>query len=809
MGQTVKVLNFSNKSSIKREIFKSSALLSLLVVAVFGIFLSTILYVVEASKARAIMKGSNHRVVLFIDGYFSEISKSIGVLNENREIPEAVALGKEAHRRIKDVYRFVSRVGNNIAHVYSGYENGLLLINDYTPPDDYDASIRPWYLAAMANKPGTVIGLPYQDIKSKEWLISTSKAMQLSDGRYGAVVAIDSSIEQLARMIAQSEEYATEFSFVMDRSGKVILHPDPSVVGATPPEMKDAIFRVRDGEFAYSIGGVERLAYYSHIPSTGWTVVTSIEKSEVFRPIRLHVVFLVGLTGVIAVLLGLMQSIVLGRRLSRPLVELGKKIKATIAGVAPEFDEYIYPNNEIGMMAQEIGQLAEKELNTKTRLLQASEEKSRLLIEHAVSAVASHKILRDAAGQPEDYVFLSANPAFETHTGLHVADIIGRRATEVMPGIDKPPFIDIYGHVALTGESVSFEQYSEPLGRHYFIHAYRIGDDCFVTIFIDITERKRAEEVARESEETYKTILMASPDVITIADLSGKIVMVSEAARNMFGNDADEGIGMSVMDFIAPEEHERVRANILKMMGENYAGPNEYRAIRKDGTRFDIEVNNSLIRDRQGTPVRMVLIARDITDRKKTEQRITELVHQLEIERDLAQINSLTDSLTGLPNRRCIDSVLRNEFARHRRSGSQLSLIMLDVDHFKKYNDHYGHLAGDDCLRQIAQAVKIVLERATDTVARYGGEEFLVILPDTGCEGAAVLAEQIGASIRSLALPHATSGTFEFVTISLGVASAADYDLNDPAQLVALADQALYLAKRNGRNRCECLKTSI
>ena len=192
MDQSVKILNFSNKSSIKREIFKSSALLSLVVVTVFGIFLSTILYVVETSKARAIMKASNHGVVLFIDGCFSEIAKTIGVLSENREIAEAVALGEVAHRHIKDVYLFVSKVGNNIVHTYSGYENGLLLINDYTPPDGFDSSTRPWYRAAMANKPETVIGLPYQDINSKEWLISTSKAMQLSDGRYGAVVVIDS-----------------------------------------------------------------------------------------------------------------------------------------------------------------------------------------------------------------------------------------------------------------------------------------------------------------------------------------------------------------------------------------------------------------------------------------------------------------------------------------------------------------------------------------------------------------------------------------------------------------------------------------
>jgi diguanylate cyclase (GGDEF)-like protein/PAS domain S-box-containing protein len=311
------------------------------------------------------------------------------------------------------------------------------------------------------------------------------------------------------------------------------------------------------------------------------------------------------------------------------------------------------------------------------------------------------------------------------------------------------------------------------------------------------------------SEENYKAILMASPDNITIADLSGRIIMVSRSANRIFGYDPGEGPGMSVMDFIAPEDHERARANIVKMIQENYPGPNEYRGIRKDRSCFDIEVNNALVCDRQGNPIRMVLIVRDITNRKKAAQQIQKLVHQLEIERDLAQSNSLTDSLTGLSNRRCFDNALRSEFSRHKRSGSQLSLVMLDVDHFKKYNDHYGHLAGDDCLRQIARILKTVVERATDIVARYGGEEFVVVLPDTNSQGAAVVAGRIGESVLRLAVPHAKSDTSEFVTISLGIASAVDHDLTDGTQLVALADRALYHAKMNGRNRCEVLVASI
>lgn len=642
--------------------------------AIFGFLLSALLYHSELSKARALINRTSHGAALFIDGYFTEIINTIVVLDENKEIRNAMALGDDALQRILDGYRSITKANKNIAYIYSGYENGLMLINDWTPPEGYDPTTRPWYRAAMTAKNGTSIGLPYQEVKTKEWLVSTSRSLKQSGGGYGGVVAVDCSVDQVIHFIAQHNDYKTEISLVIDRSGTIIMHPDQSLLGTSLPEIKEIPQQENEGDLTYRIGDVEYFAHYNRITSTGWTVVTEVEKKEILRPIIVEVLSLVGLTGVIAVLLGFVQSILLSRRLSRPLVELGRKIKATIAGDEQEGAEYVYPDNEIGIMAREIGQLAAKELTAKTRELQAS-------------------------------------------------------------------------------------------------------------------------------EEIYKTILMASPDDITIADLSGNIIMVSEAANRIFGYDAGEGPGMSVMDFIAPEDHERARANIVKMIQENYPGPNEYRAVRKDRSCFDIEVNNALIRDRQGNPVRMVLVVRDITNRKKAEQQIQVLVRQLEIERDLAQRNSLTDSLTGLSNRRFFDTVLQTEFSRHTRSGTQLSLIMIDVDHFKNYNDHYGHLAGDDCLRQIARALKDMVERGTDVVARYGGEEFVVILPDTNSQGAAAVAGQIVESVCALALPHAASDTSEYVTVSLGVASAADHDLTDGSDLVALADQAMYQAKNNGRNR--------
>ena len=324
-----------------------------------------------------------------------------------------------------------------------------------------------------------------------------------------------------------------------------------------------------------------------------------------------------------------------------------------------------------------------------------------------------------------------------------------------------------------------------------------------VSVIHDITERKQAEEALMESEEKYRSILNASPDDITITDLEGRILMISPAAKKMFGFDPnfDEFIGLRLLDFIVPEDVERAQSNILLMYQGSSLRPNEYRGVRQDKSIFDIEVNSGFVRNANGQPTKMVFIVRDITERKQAEQKIQDLVQQLEIEKNTAQFNSITDSLTGLANRRFFDEALRTEFFRLKRSGSTLSLIMLDVDHFKKFNDSYGHLAGDNCLRLIGTTLKTIVGRAPDIVTRYGGEEFAVILPETDVIGAEALAERIRKGVSELAIPHSASDTANYVTVSLGVVTVYTTKLESPEQVVAMADEALYCAKKGGRNR--------
>jgi diguanylate cyclase (GGDEF)-like protein len=173
---------------------------------------------------------------------------------------------------------------------------------------------------------------------------------------------------------------------------------------------------------------------------------------------------------------------------------------------------------------------------------------------------------------------------------------------------------------------------------------------------------------------------------------------------------------------------------------------------------------------------------------------------RLKLTRDKLARMASTDGLTGLANRSYFDAMLAYEIARHTRSGGELSLILLDIDHFKSYNDTYGHVQGDECLRTIAQAIQRVAVRATDIVARYGGEEFVLLLPETHLVGALVLAERVRKSISDIAIPHSGSRR-RHVTASLGVASVQLAPGSPRVDLVQEADIQLYAAKAGGRNR--------
>ncbi len=291
--------------------------------------------------------------------------------------------------------------------------------------------------------------------------------------------------------------------------------------------------------------------------------------------------------------------------------------------------------------------------------------------------------------------------------------------------------------------------------------------------------------------------------------ISIPVFVLDRNARVMIWNRACERLtGVPAREILGTSEHwrgfyEHRRPTLADLVLQNWTG--EVRQILprcapegapaslcieswfdmpRAGRRRYLAADASPIYDAGGELSAVLETLRDLTEEKMAQAALEQLATR--------------DGLTGLANRRCFDDTLHAEWARALRQGQPLSLLMVDVDNFKAYNDANGHLGGDECLKRIAKAVSNEM-RANDLVARYGGEEFAVILPNQSLKGAAIVAERIRCRVEQLQLP--STAPTRHVTVSIGAATAIAGPDSTASQLVAIADAALYRAKHLGRNR--------
>lgn len=221
----------------------------------------------------------------------------------------------------------------------------------------------------------------------------------------------------------------------------------------------------------------------------------------------------------------------------------------------------------------------------------------------------------------------------------------------------------------------------------------------------------------------------------------------------------------------------------------------DYRALHRDGSFVWIRDVVHVVR-KNGEVEALVGFMFDISERKKSEEKLLQLQRELEA-------LSYRDGLTNVANRRRLDQELKREWASAYRSQQPLSLIMLDIDFFKEYNDHYGHMAGDECLRRVAALLEKAAVRPRDLVARFGGEEFMLLLPETDAAAAEAVAERCRRIILDDMIPHQGSRVAEHLSISLGVGTVIPDESAVPESFIDIIDKRLYRAKQQGRN-CIC-----
>lgn len=319
------------------------------------------------------------------------------------------------------------------------------------------------------------------------------------------------------------------------------------------------------------------------------------------------------------------------------------------------------------------------------------------------------------------------------------------------------------------------------------------GTFMLYSVSVVMESLRAAEKRLHEIAALHQLVTANSRDIILLADLGGIPRYISEAVYPLTGWKPEETMNRGFTEVVHPADLPVVEKLMTDLRNGTDAGTVEYRVHRRRGGYVWVEGSFRTVHDAaSGLRTGILQVVRDISERKQTEEKLRAAYRVLE---GIAAV----DGLTGVANRRRFDETLSSEWRRGLREHRPLSIVLLDVDLFKPYNDTYGHLRGDSCLKQIAESALDVVTRPGDLVARYGGEEFAIILPGTETPGAESVAREICRSLRARQLTHSAS-PFGIVTVSAGHATVVPQLGQSPSDLIELADRALYEAKRKGRN---------
>jgi diguanylate cyclase (GGDEF)-like protein/PAS domain S-box-containing protein len=308
-------------------------------------------------------------------------------------------------------------------------------------------------------------------------------------------------------------------------------------------------------------------------------------------------------------------------------------------------------------------------------------------------------------------------------------------------------------------------------------------------------------ELVQENQR-FQLALEAAPAALLIVDRNGMIQLVNRETERLFGYSRDRLIGETIERLVpagSQVQHQQERKTFFQNPKARAMGVGRYvQALRQDGTIFPVEIGLSPVQF--GDQVYVVCTVIDLTLQKQVEEKMLHLTSDLEEANKLLAQLAVTDRLTNIPNRRAFDEQIDKQIRLMGRIGRPISLLMIDIDHFKHYNDQYGHPAGDEILKNVANLLSLKARR-TDLVARYGGEEFAVILPSTNETGALLMAERFQEAIRTY--PWAQGK----LTVSIGISTifvgkqAHKKKAGYVAELISAADRALYHSKKNGRDR--------
>ncbi|WP_051564680.1 diguanylate cyclase domain-containing protein [Desulfovermiculus halophilus] len=405
-------------------------------------------------------------------------------------------------------------------------------------------------------------------------------------------------------------------------------------------------------------------------------------------------------------------------------------------------------------------------------------------------AYAAHEVVSDGHGRARDYIFLEVNQAFEQMTGLRRSEIVGRKVSQVLPGIRLGSFdwIAVYGRLAQTGGCIHFEQYSEPLGRWYDVCAFSRGNGRFVTIFRDISRYKPSTSGMQEEGDPAIRVLDSMQEACFELDVHGRITLANTAGGNLVDADANQLRGKNFLDLCADPENVTPRLeHVLRTGASEYAV--DVQLLCLDGSSVYAEFSITPVTDEQGGIRGSRWIGKDITQRKEYEAQL--------------EYMSLRDRLTGLYNR----AYFENEMERLGKSRDYpITILSVDLDGLKLVNDTMGHKQGDTLLMTCARILKSSF-RSSDVLARIGGDEFAAILPRTEGRAGEGIARRIVEQVRA----HNAKGDSPLpVSLSIG-RSTVQGRSESLARAYKEADDLMYRDKlhKGGDARSEIINSLL
>ncbi|WP_084043352.1 sensor domain-containing diguanylate cyclase [Lebetimonas sp. JS138] len=358
--------------SLKKEIFKRTIILILLMISIFGILTSLFFYQYRIKNTFNLLKTKNSDVSNFIRAYFKKFYIEVEYLSRLKEVRFAPFLSKKERKKALYAFKLFQEIDKNINYVYSGYKNKMLLINNYTPPPGFDPTIRPWYRAAIKSFPNISQGIPYREIKTKEWLVSISKALVDDRGKITGVISIDTSINKIIKKLNE-KSFLNLSNFIIRDDGLIIVchnkfNLNKNFIGEHNVERK--IFNKSNGFFEYYKNHIKILAYFTKLKNLGWIVITVIDKNTVLLPIIKKIIFIFLIVSIISVILGIFYTHIIYKEILSSLDILHSNVREIVNGNVENIKKAEYPFKEFAEIKENIENLTKNALYKKNKELQ-------------------------------------------------------------------------------------------------------------------------------------------------------------------------------------------------------------------------------------------------------------------------------------------------------------------------------------------------------------------------------------------------------------------------------------------------------